>query len=616
MESMEFNKICGAVLTAGIAFSALGMISDKLSRPHLLAESVLKIKTAEPAPAAAAAAPAGPPPISVLLAKADPAAGQAFTKKICIACHNFQEGGPNKVGPALYGVVGRDKASAPGYTYSAALKGKGGKWTFADLNQWLEKPKAYAPGTKMAYVGIDNDQTRANVIDYLRTLSKSPEPLPPVTAADTAAASGAAAPAAAPAAPSFDVLLAKADPARGQAFTKKICIACHNFQEGGPNKTGPALYGVVGRDKGSVPGYTYSAAMKAKGGKWTLADLNEWLTKPKAYVPGTKMSYAGIESPQQRADVVDYLRTLSKNPEPLPGAGTEGSAKPEEKSPGAAAPSQPAAAASSQPAAAAPPRPAAAASSKPADATPSKPAAAAPAQPSAAPSAPAANGEAPKKPAEKPQAAATAPGQATPPVPVAGTAAKPATTPPAAAPAQPAATQTAPTPATGTENAAKPASAPSASAPPASPAPSQPATAQSATPGTGTENAAKPESAPSASAPSQPASANPPASAPAGQSSATPTAPAAGAGSSAAASPAAASPPAAAAPTPPAAAGTSPAQPAANSADKPPVGAPAPDQPAVQQPAPVPSGTDHPAPSGQAPAPGAGAPSTAPSKPQ
>jgi cytochrome c len=319
MESLELNKVLAALLTAGIAFSGLGLLSDQLSHPEHLKESVLKIKGVETAGAAAPAAPAALPPISVMLAKADPGAGEAFTKKICIACHNFNEGGANKVGPLLYGVVGRDKASAAGYTYSSALKGKGGKWTFADLNIWLHKPSAFAPGTKMAYAGIENDQMRANVIDYLRTLSPSPEPLPPVTAADTAPPPAAPAAASAPAAAApIGALLAKADPAHGEAFTHKICIACHNFNEGGANKLGPLLYGVVGRDKASAPGYTYSAALKGKGGKWTFADLNEWLTKPAAFAPGTKMSYAGIPNDQLRADVIDYLRTLSPNPEPLP----------------------------------------------------------------------------------------------------------------------------------------------------------------------------------------------------------------------------------------------------------------------------------------------------------
>ena len=318
---MEFNKICAAVLTAGIAFSALGLIADNLSHPERLAKSVLNIKGAETTAGPATAAAPTLPPIAPLLAKAVPADGEAYTKKICIACHNFNEGGANKVGPLLYGVVGRDKASAPGFTYSKALKSKGGKWTFADLNEWLHKPSAYASGTKMAYAGLDNDQMRANVIDYLRTLSPSPEPRPAVTAADTApppAAAPADAAAAAAPVPPIEPLLAKANPANGQAFTKKICIACHNFNEGGANKVGPLLYGVVGRDKASAPGYTYSKALKGKGGKWTFADLNVWLHKPSAYAPGTKMAYVGIPNDQTRADVIDYLHTLSPNPEPLP----------------------------------------------------------------------------------------------------------------------------------------------------------------------------------------------------------------------------------------------------------------------------------------------------------
>jgi cytochrome c len=319
MESLESTKVAAAVLTAGIAFVGLGILSDKIDHPEHLAHSVLVIKGAETATAAAAAAPAALPPISVLMAKADTGAGEAFTHKICIACHNFQEGQGNKVGPLLYGVVGRDKASAPGFTYSAALKSKGGKWTFADLNQWLLKPSAYAPGTKMAYAGIENDQMRANVIDYLRTLSPTPEARPPVTAADTAPPPAAKAAVTEPAGPApIGPLLAKADPAHGEAFTHKICIACHNFQEGQANKVGPLLYGVVGRDKASAPGYTYSAALKSKGGKWTFDDLNIWLTKPSAYAPGTKMAYAGIENDKTRADVIAYLRTLSWSPVPLP----------------------------------------------------------------------------------------------------------------------------------------------------------------------------------------------------------------------------------------------------------------------------------------------------------
>ena len=179
MSGMEFNKAAAAILTAGIAFSGFGILSDNLVHATRLEHSAIKIKGEDSAPAAAAGPAAKAiAPIAPLLASAKISDGEAFTKKVCIACHNFQAGQGNKVGPLLYGVVGRERASYAGYTYSAALSGKKGKWTYDDLNAWLEKPSAFAPGTKMAYAGIEDDQTRADVIDYLHTLSPSPEPLP------------------------------------------------------------------------------------------------------------------------------------------------------------------------------------------------------------------------------------------------------------------------------------------------------------------------------------------------------------------------------------------------------------------------------------------------------
>ena len=134
-----------------------------------------------------------------------------------------------------------------------------------------------------------------------------------------AAAATEAAPAAADAAPAqpLPVLLAKADVAKGEADAK-VCTACHNFQKGAGAKIGPPLWDVIGRAKGSVPGFAYSDAMKAKGGNWTLADLNEFITNPKAYVVGTKMGYAGEANPEKRADIVDYVHTLADSPQPLP----------------------------------------------------------------------------------------------------------------------------------------------------------------------------------------------------------------------------------------------------------------------------------------------------------
>ena len=178
MDSMELNKIVGAVLVAGIAYNLMGFIADKTVHPTHLEKTAIKIEGVAAPTQAAPEAPAPLPPIAPLMAKADPAAGAADVKKLCAVCHNFVEGAGAKVGPDLYGVVMRDRASAPGFEYSDALKSKPGKWTYDDLNAWLSHPAAFAHGTKMAFIGIDDPKERADVIDYLHTLAATPVPLP------------------------------------------------------------------------------------------------------------------------------------------------------------------------------------------------------------------------------------------------------------------------------------------------------------------------------------------------------------------------------------------------------------------------------------------------------
>lgn len=112
-------------------------------------------------------------------------------------------------------------------------------------------------------------------------------------------------------------LLASADIARGEKVAK-ACAACHTFDKGGKAKVGPNLWNIVNRPIGSVEGFSYSAGMASKGGEWTEAVLGEYLWKPKAYVKGTKMSYAGIKKVDDRAAVVAWLRTLADTPAPLP----------------------------------------------------------------------------------------------------------------------------------------------------------------------------------------------------------------------------------------------------------------------------------------------------------
>lgn len=113
------------------------------------------------------------------------------------------------------------------------------------------------------------------------------------------------------------VLIAAADVAEGRKLAKK-CAACHTFKKGGKNRVGPNIWGVVDGPRGVAPGYRYSASMKALGGTWSYQDLDKFLAKPKVFLPKSKMAFAGMKKPPQRAALIKYLRTLSDKPPLLP----------------------------------------------------------------------------------------------------------------------------------------------------------------------------------------------------------------------------------------------------------------------------------------------------------
>lgn len=176
--TFEMNKIAGAFLGVLQLAMWLNVISGAIFKPSKLARPGYVIPVSQETPVAAgnATAPALTP-IDNRLAAADLKKGEADSK-VCQSCHNLAKGAPAKVGPPLYGVVDRPKASIAGFDYSDAIKSKGGKWTYADLDQFLTNPKAFAPGTKMAFAGEAEPAKRADLIDYLHTLADHPEPLP------------------------------------------------------------------------------------------------------------------------------------------------------------------------------------------------------------------------------------------------------------------------------------------------------------------------------------------------------------------------------------------------------------------------------------------------------
>ena len=112
-----------------------------------------------------------------LLASASPVKGAKLFKK-CKSCHSIKKGGKNTIGPNLWEVVGREIASSAGFKYSEVLKGKGGNWSFAELDAFLANPKNYAKGTKMSFRGIKKNEDRADLLVYLHSLSDEPKPLP------------------------------------------------------------------------------------------------------------------------------------------------------------------------------------------------------------------------------------------------------------------------------------------------------------------------------------------------------------------------------------------------------------------------------------------------------
>lgn len=159
----------------------------------------------------------------------------------------------------------------------------------------------------------------SNVGDILVSPHKLEKPVYVVEGVEVEGAAGGAAAAAeaAPEDPPIETLLASASVENGQKQFAK-CASCHTVDKGGAAKVGPNLYGVVGNKHGHAEGFAYSDAIKGIAGPWDYKALYEFIRNPKAYAPGTKMGFAGLKKPQDRADLIAYLRTQADTPVPLP----------------------------------------------------------------------------------------------------------------------------------------------------------------------------------------------------------------------------------------------------------------------------------------------------------
>lgn len=214
------------------------------------------------------------------MAAGDVAKGKKLAKK-CVACHTMNEGGKNKLGPNLYGILGNKAGLVKGYKYSKAMKSSNLVWDDATFTDFMAKPKKVISGTKMSFRGFKKATQRADLLAYFKTLGANKSQVVQVGNVED-----------------------------GKIVAQKHCVVCHTFKKGGRVLFGPNLFDMVGKPAGAIKGYKYSKALKNSGLVWNDKNLIGFLANPDQFLPGTIARFPGLKTAKQKADILAYMKTL------------------------------------------------------------------------------------------------------------------------------------------------------------------------------------------------------------------------------------------------------------------------------------------------------------------